>query len=315
MPNIAIIIVTWNSSAEIAACVAAARTIPGAEIVVVDNASVDATASVAAAAGASVIANPANAGFAAAVNQGVRATAAPLILLLNPDACYQTGINYLVQTLNDPDVAAAGGMTLDANGQPQTGFMARNLPAPRTLVFEVLGLNRLFSANSINRRYRCLDLDLHTASVVEQPAAAFFMFRRTAWQHLGGLDESFWPIWFEDVDFCARLKAAGWKVVFQPLSVAKHTGGHSIHGLPMEVREKYWYGSLLRYAAKQYPLAGFTGVCWAVAAGSIVRAVRGLPQHGFKAIVVYAGVFRQAVRCWLGAGFDRGRGRRAGLPS
>jgi GT2 family glycosyltransferase len=315
MPSVAVVVVTWNSSAEIAACIAAAQTIPGTEIVVVDNASLDDTVSLAADTGVRVIANPVNVGFAAAVNQGVRATTAPLILLLNPDACYRTGINYLVEAFNDPDVGGAGGMTLDANGQPQTGFMARNLPTPALLVFEVLGLNRLFSSNPINRHYRCLDLDLCAASAVEQPAAAFFMFRRQAWQHLGGWDERFWPVWFEDVDFCACLKSAGSKVIFQPLAVAKHTGGHSIHGLPLEIREKYWYGSLLRYAAKHYPSAGFTGVCWAVAAGSIVRAVRGLPQHGFKAIVVYAGVFRQAVMFWLRAGFDRGRGRRAGLPS
>jgi GT2 family glycosyltransferase len=299
MPNVAIVIVTWNSAAEIAPCIAAARTIPDAEIIVVDNASLDLTASLAAAPGVRVIVNPVNAGFAAAVNQGVRATNAPLVLLLNPDACYLTGINYLVEALNNPRVAAAGGMTLDANRQPQMGFMARNLPAPETLVFEVLGLNRLFPTNPINRRYRCLDLDFRAASAVEQPAAAFFMFRRESWRHLGGWDEGFWPIWFEDVDFCARLKDSGLAVVFQPLAVTKHTGGHSIHGLPLELREKYWYGSLLRYAAKHYPFAGFTGVCWAVAAGSIVRAVRGLPQHGFKAIVVYAGVFRQAVRFWF----------------
>src|SRR5215471_4846946 len=184
MASVAIVIVTWNSSAEIAACIAAAQTISDAEVVVVDNASLDATASLATGAGVRVIANRVNAGFAAAVNQGVRATTAPLILLLNPDACYRTGINYLIESLNDPYVAGAGGVTLNANGQPQIGFMARNLPAPKTLVFEVLGLNRLFSTNSINRHYRCLDLDLRAASAVEQPAAAFFMFRRDAWKHL-----------------------------------------------------------------------------------------------------------------------------------
>jgi hypothetical protein len=48
------------------------------------------------------------------------------------------------------------------------------------------------------------------AAFVEQPAGAFFMFRRSAWLELGGFDENFWPVWFEDVDFCARLRSAGY---------------------------------------------------------------------------------------------------------
>jgi predicted glycosyltransferase involved in capsule biosynthesis len=39
---------------------------------------------------------------------------------------------------------------------------------------------------------------------VEQPAGAFLMVRRAVWQELGGFDESFFPLWFEDVDFCRR---------------------------------------------------------------------------------------------------------------
>jgi GT2 family glycosyltransferase len=311
MPAIAIVIVTWNSSVEISDCIAGARQIADAEIVVIDNASSDETVPRAQAAGARVIANIRNTGFAAAVNQGVCATSADLILLINPDARYQSGIDSLVAAFQDPKTGGAGGLTLDASGRPQCGFMARNLPTPATLVLEVLGLNRLLRNNPVNRRYRCRELDLRHLTEVEQPAAAFFMFRRLAWQQLGGWDAGFWPIWFEDVDFCARLKSAGWRVIFQPTTVAKHTGGHSIHGLSLEIREKYWYGSLLRYAAKHYPPGAFLGVCGAVVASSIMRAVRGLPQYGFKAIAVYGGVIRQA----FAAVFDRLRGRRVGLPS
>jgi len=55
-----------------------------------------------------------------------------------------------------------------------------------------------------------------TLAHVDQPAGAFFMFRRSAWQQLGGFDERFWPVWFEDVDFCARLTAAGYSVALIP---------------------------------------------------------------------------------------------------
>ena len=65
------------------------------EVLVVDNASADCTRDEVAARGIRLIANPTNAGFAAAVNQGVRATTAPLILLLNPDAHLVRGLDAL----------------------------------------------------------------------------------------------------------------------------------------------------------------------------------------------------------------------------
>ena len=296
MDHIAIVIVTYNSAAEIGPCLAAARLIPHADIIVVDNASADASVPRAIHAGARVLANLSNTGFAAAVNAGVRATSAPLILLLNPDAEYQSGIDHLIHCFTDPLVAGAGGLMIGADGLAQSGFMARNLPTPLTLALEVLGMNRLFPGNPANRRYRCGALDLHHSTPVEQPAAAFFMFRRECWENVGGWDEGYWPVWFEDVDFCTRLRNGGWRVIFQPATVAKHAGGHSIHSLPFQLREQYWYGSLLRYAASHYPSAGYWGVRLAVVAASIMRAVRGLPQHGFRGIQVYFGVIRQAFR-------------------
>ena len=296
MDPIAIVIVTYNSAAEIGPCIAAARRIPHADIIVVDNASSDASVPQAIHAGARVLANVSNTGFAAAVNAGVRATSAPLILLLNPDAEYQSGIEQLIQCFADPLVAGAGGLMIGADSQAQSGFMARSLPTPLTLAFEVLGINRLFPGNPVNRRYRCRALDLQHPTPVEQPAGAFFMFRRECWENVGGWDEGYWPVWFEDVDFCTRLRDGGWRVIFQPATVAKHAGGHSIHSLPFPVRERYWYASLLRYAARHYPTAGVWGVRWAVVAASIVRAVRALPEHGFSAVGVYFGVIRQAFR-------------------
>ena len=80
------------------------------QTIVVDNASSDATLAEVAARGVGCLANPNNAGFAAAVNQGIRATDAPLILLLNPDAHLVTGIEALTAHFEDPQTGAAGGM-------------------------------------------------------------------------------------------------------------------------------------------------------------------------------------------------------------
>jgi GT2 family glycosyltransferase len=289
MARVAIIIVTFNSAAEIGGCLDALAEID-AEILVVDNASADTTRDEVAVRKIRCIANPANAGFACALNQGVRATLAPLILSLNPDAHLVTGLDAMEACFAQPGTGAVGGMLTAADGTLQTGFMARNLPTPATLIFEVLGINRLWPGNPLNWHYRCLGVDPVSVSRVDQPAGAFLMFSRAAWQTVGGFDERFWPIWFEDVDFCARLKSAGYCTYYHHEALAKHSGSHSIGALALENRERYWYGSLLEYAAKHYRLAAFRTTCLAVAVGAVFRAFWGFPRSRLKAFAVYGGI-------------------------
>jgi len=135
---------------------------------------------------------------------------------------------------------------------------------------------------------------------VEQPAGALFMVRRAVWQELGGFDESFWPLWFEDVDFCRRMADAGHVSYYVPEAVAKHTGGHSIPRLSVQMRHFYWYRSLLHYSAKHFRALPFRAVCAAVVAGSIVRAVaESLGGRGWKAFGDYGRVASLASRIFL----------------
>jgi GT2 family glycosyltransferase len=291
MERVAIVVVTFNSGSEIGACLDALRAAPGdLEIIVIDNASSDNTREEVAGRNIRLIANQTNAGFAAAVNQGVRATTAPLILSINPDARLMRGLEAMAECCRQPGAGAVGGMLIGDDGHPQTGFMARNLPSPGALMLEVMGINRLWPRNPVNWHYRCLGLDRMKMALVDQPAGAFLMFSRMAWETVGGFDERFWPIWFEDVDFCARLKSAGFRIYYHPEGVAKHSGSHSIDPLALEKRERYWYGSLLEYAAKHYRSAGFRTTCVAVAVGVVLRAVTGFPRYKFKALAVYGGI-------------------------
>jgi len=292
MARVAIVVVTHQSAEVIGPCLDSLAGFPDAELVVVDNASSDATREKVTSRSFRLIGNPQNAGFAAAVNQGVDATSASLILLLNPDTRLETGIQPLVDCFFDPGTGAAGGLLVGPDGLPQTGFMARNLPTPAALIFEVLGINRLWRRNPVNWHYRCLRNDPMAPATVDQPAGAFFMFRRSAWRQLGGFDERFWPVWFEDVDFCARLRAAGFSVRYQPAARAVHQGGHSVGIIPLDIREKYWYGSLLKYAAKHYHPVAFALVCLSVAAGAAGRAVLAFPRGGLKVFRVYSSVIR-----------------------
>jgi N-acetylglucosaminyl-diphospho-decaprenol L-rhamnosyltransferase len=296
MSDIGIIIVTYNSAAEIGACLDAALA-SGAETVVVDNASRDGTIAEVARRGVRLIANSENRGFAAAVNQGFGVLNSTYVLLLNPDAVIQSSLEPLRQACDLPGVAGAGGKLLDASGRPQAGFMVRGLPTPTTLALEALLLNRIWPRNPVNRRYRCLDWDSSSLSTVEQPAGAFFMVRRAVWQELGGLDESFFPLWFEDVDFCRRIRDRGFSLYYIPEAVAKHTGGHSIPCLPLEMRLIYWYRSLLRYSAKHFRPFAFRAVCLAVVTGSILRGMAESALHcSFKPMAAYGKVAGLAAR-------------------
>ena len=278
MSDIGIIIVTYNSAAEIGACLDAALA-SGADTVVVDNASGDGTIAEVARRGVRLIANSENRGFAAAVNQGFSVLNSPYVLLLNPDAVIQTGLEPLRRACDLPDSAGASGQLVDTEGKPQVGFMVRGLPTPAALVLEALVLNRIWPGNPVNRCYRCLDWDYSSPSMVEQPAGAFFMVRRAVWQELGGLDESFFPLWFEDVDFCRRIRDRGFRLYYIPEAVAKHTGGHSIPQLVLEMRLIYWYRGLLRYLAKHFRPFAFGAVCLAVVTGSVLRGMAESALH------------------------------------
>jgi hypothetical protein len=304
MSSCGIVVVTYNSQAEIGECLDAAMA-SGADVVVVDNASQDGTLAEIARTGATgrgacLIVNPTNRGFAAAVNQGFAALQTPYVLLLNPDAVLQTSLEPLQNACNLPGAAGAGGLLVDSEGKPQTGFMVRRLPTPGALALEALLLNRVWPGNRINRRYRGLDLDYSVQLEVEQPAGAFLMLRRTVWEELGGFDEGFFPLWFEDVDFCRRAIDHGYRLYYCPQAVAKHTGAHSIPQLGLEMRRFYWYRSLLKYAAGHFHPLAFRGVSLAVVTGSIVRGVaESALFRSRKPMAAYGNVVRLASRCVL----------------
>src|ERR1039457_6170982 len=260
MPDIGIVIVTYNSRAEIGACLEPAIA-SGADVVVVDNASSDGTIEEVRRYGVRLLANAGNRGFAAAVNQGFAALETPFVLLLNPDAQLRGGLDAMAAACRLPRAGGAGGKLMDSEGHPQVGFMFRQLPGPMVLILEILLLNRIWPSNPVNRRYRGLQVNYNMRIPVEQPAGAFLMVPRAVWQELGGFDESFFPLWFEDVDFCRRAIDRGYQLYYIPEAVAKHTGGHSVSQLSVDKRRVYWYGSLLRYSAKHFRPRAFRVVC------------------------------------------------------
>ena len=272
--EVAAIIVAYRSNAELPGCLEALHGMVGEAVVVDNGAGTSAPARFRRAhPWVRWVDNHENRGFAAAVNQGIAATSAPLVLLLNPDCQLLTGVESLVEACGPADVAGAGGLLVNMDGSPQTGFFARSLPSAWTLAFEATGLNGVWKRNPVNRRYRLEGLDPETGRDVEQPAAAFLLLRRAALLAVGGLDESFYPAWWEDVDLCRRLHDSGYRLRFAPRAIARHIGGHSFRDLPLQERLEAWYGGMLRYAEKHYPQRTYRRVRLGVLAGLALRSI------------------------------------------
>ena len=298
------IIVTYNSAGSIERCLRALREQNGWERIVVDNASRDQSLDRAQAADpdARLIQNCENLGFAAAVNRGAQLARGRILLFLNPDAVARPGaLQELASALEPEGVGAVGGLLLRDNGQPDRGFAVRRFPTTLYMAAEILLLNRLWPQNPLNRRYRCLDLDYSQLQDVDQPAGACLAVRREAWAAVGGFDESFFPVWFEDVDLCLRLRAQNWRILYCPQAVFAHSGGHSVNQVPLLDRQLFWYRNLLRYFRKHGNPAAVAALRAAIAVGMGLRSLAALvgfapPDTGVReALRAYARVVRECV--------------------
>jgi N-acetylglucosaminyl-diphospho-decaprenol L-rhamnosyltransferase len=274
---VAAVIVTYNSADVINSCLQALSNMsPETTAIIVDNASSDKTVNlVRSRSGARLIANSENRGFGAAANQGAgESSESDFILLLNPDVELLTPVDELKESAGKCGLAA--GRLVDQAGRTQAGFTMRRFPTPAALICELFGINRLWPANPVNRRYRCLDEDYDQPAMVEQPAGAFLMVRRDVWEKLGGFDEQFHPVWFEDVDLCRRAVNEGYQIAYCPGVIARHAGGHSVGKVPQSQRAAFWCVSLLRYGAKHFPPGAFRRICAAVALSAVPRMFVGM---------------------------------------
>ena len=271
-----VVIVTYNSVECVAPCLQALAQFADWKILVVDNASSDATVQVVRriAPHVSLLCNSENRGFAGAVNQGIKAAEGEVVVILNADAIPTDGaLERMTRVAAGEGVGVVGGSLRKSDGSVERGFTVRRFPTLTSALAEVLLLNRLWPNNPWNRNYRCLALDYATLQEVEQPAGACLAIRRQAWEDIGGFDENFYPVWFEDVDFCRRVRNGGWKVLYSPDAVFMHSGAHSVGKLRFRDRQSFWYRNLLRYFAKHHPGWRFQVLRVSVVLGLVVRSV------------------------------------------
>ena len=228
MTALDIIIVNFNTSADVQACLAslhAAQPARPHHICVVDNGSSDDSVAAITARwpAVEVAALDTNVGFAAANNIGIHRTGAPLVLLLNSDTRVPAGaLDRLVARLEATGAVAAGPRLVDATGAPEVSFgpMLSPLGEARQLVRVRLARSRAAWAQGAIRRL------LARERTVDWVTGACLLVRRAAAQEAGLLDERYF-MYEEDVDFCAALRARGGRVIFTPDAEVVHLRGRS----------------------------------------------------------------------------------------
>jgi GT2 family glycosyltransferase len=220
-PQVAAVVVSWNGGSDLVAALDSLgrQSLPPAEVVVVDNGSVDGSAEwVAGLPGVRLVRNPRNLGFAVAANQGIAATSSELVLLLNQDVVL------------DPEFLemAAHRMTI----RPEAGTVASRLR--RGAVLDSTG-HLLHSSLWVSNRGQGEPDDGRYAEAEEVfgASAAAVLYRRAMLQDVALEGEVFCARYFaylEDVDLDFRARWRGWSCWYEPQASGSHLrGGSGLH--------------------------------------------------------------------------------------
>ena len=230
-PKVSVVIPLWGGEEDIRLCLESLEPLHAEgllhEVVIVDNASPDGAAEVAA--GFSFVTlhrNAENRGFGGASNQGAALASGELLLFLNSDTVVpRSGLIRLVEGLLASHViAAAGPYTNSAVGMQGIG-----------VTYTRLGNLSLFAESFALREQGDLDTDFLVGFCV--------LIRRTAWDEVGGFDEGFGLGTFEDNDLSYRLRRKGYRLVVPGRAFVHHSGSKTFRrmGIDMEplLQENY----------------------------------------------------------------------------
>ena len=213
MKKLSIVILSFNVKTKLLACLKSLPQHVDWEVTVVDNASTDGSAAIA------DIKNPVNIGFAAGNNVGIKKSTGQFVLLLIPDTIvYPNTIETVLKYMEKhPEVGAATCRVELPDGSLDYSCH-RGFPTPWGALLHFLGLRSFSNYTSQNIS--------NTIHEIDSLTGAFALIRRTAGDQVGWLDEDyFWN--GEDLDFCYKLKEAGWKVMYIPSVKITHYKGSS----------------------------------------------------------------------------------------
>ncbi|MCX6360368.1 MAG: glycosyltransferase family 2 protein [Armatimonadetes bacterium] len=258
MDDLCIVIVSYNTRDMLRDCL---RALPAAaeglrtSVRLIDNASADGSPEMAAREfpETRIVANDRNVGFARANNQALEQAGARYLLLLNPDTEARPGsLALAVAHMDaDPRMGACGPMLLNTDGSLQRNGGC--FPTPLREFLHVTGLRRLAP-----RRYATAlehgREDFGVETEVDQVSGACLFVRAEAAQQVGLLDERFF-MFYEDVEWCWRLRRAGWSVRYLPdVQVVHHWMG-SVRQSSRRMTEQLLKSQLLYYRKTGGPAA------------------------------------------------------------
>jgi hypothetical protein len=224
--TVSIVIVTYNSARVIGACLdaLAADCASGlAEVIVVDNASADESVEVVRRnyPWATLVAGRENLGYSKGVNLGIQRARGRYLLILNPDTVVRRGaLRRLIEFVEKtPDAGIVGPKLVFHDGTVQ--LSCRRFYTIRVLLLRRTPLGKLFKNAGAVREHLMLDFDHASTREVDWVLGAAMFVRREAIDNVGMMDERFF-LYFEDVDWCYRMKQRGLKVYYLADAVIEH---------------------------------------------------------------------------------------------
>jgi N-acetylglucosaminyl-diphospho-decaprenol L-rhamnosyltransferase len=224
VPVLSIVIVNWNTRDLLLALLGRLFTSPAiaSEVLVVDNLSSDGSVAAVRAAFPQAIVLPqaTNGGFAFGVNRGLERARGRWILLLNTDAeaTWDALARFVAAAEAEPGAAVFGPRITDEDGRQQVSTWREHLP--RHYLPQALFLGRLFASAPKD------PATPPSATDVECVSGCVFLLRADVLPQVGGFDERFF-MYYEEADFCARVRAAGHRVRWLPDTSFVHVGGLS----------------------------------------------------------------------------------------
>jgi N-acetylglucosaminyl-diphospho-decaprenol L-rhamnosyltransferase len=227
--DLSVIIVSWNVRDHLRECLRSIKQCNSKitlEVIVVDAASTDGSVAMIEAEYPDVVLLPQteNVGFPRGNNIGLASARGNNLLLLNPDTeiigdAFSLMLDYLT---NHPEVGALGPQLINSDGSVQSS--RRRFPTLATGFFESTWLEGW--APGVLRRYYALDLADDEVAEVDWVVGAAILVPRLVYERTGGMDESYY-MYSEELDWCRRIKEAGWRIVYFPAAKVIHHYGKS----------------------------------------------------------------------------------------
>ena len=149
-----------------------------------------------------------------------------------------------------PDAGAVGCKIINPDGTLQLACR-RGFPSPGVTFFKIVGLSGLFPNSKIFGGYNLTYLDPDEVHEVDALSGSFMMFRRETYNDVGLLDEDYF-MYGEDLDYCYRIKKAGWKIYYVPHAEIIHFKGESVKKLTFIKSLLHFYGAMNIFVSKHF---------------------------------------------------------------